>query len=86
MRYQFIFTHRFNRNLKTLRKHNPHLRSDLEFFLTTLDVENHPVIPQTGGARKARMRSKDRGKRGGYRVIYYAIVDKVVWLITIYSS
>ncbi len=65
MRYQFVFTDWFNRNLKLLGKRNPNLRIDFEFFLQTLDAEVAPVIPKTGGARKARMKAKGRGKRGG---------------------
>ncbi|MDO9130814.1 MAG: hypothetical protein Q7U34_13215 [Anaerolineales bacterium] len=71
MRYRFVFTAWFDRDLKSLRKHNPDLRSDFESFLQTLDAKAHPLIPNTSGARKARMKAKRRGKRGGYRVVYY---------------
>jgi len=86
MRYRFIFTAWFDRDLKSLRKHNPDLRSDFESFLQTFDAEAHPVIPNTGGARKAKMKAKGRGKRGGYRVVYYVIKGNTVWLITIYDK
>ncbi len=62
------------------------MRHDIEIFLTALDAEAHPVIPGAGGARKARMRAKGRGKRGGYRVIYYLALADTVWLITIYDK
>jgi len=84
--YRFVFTDWFNRNLKSLRKHNPNLRAELEIFLATFEIEAHPIIPQTGGARKARMKIKGRGKRGGYRVVYYTVVNQVVYLITIYDK
>jgi hypothetical protein len=33
------------------------------------------------------MKARMRGKRGGYRVIYYFITaDQAVWLITIYDK
>ena len=86
MKYQFIFTSWFDRNLKSLRKHNPSLRGDFESFLQTFDAEAHPVIPHTGGARKARMSAKGRGKRGGYRVVYYFVLENTVWLLTIYDE
>ena len=86
MPYRFIFTAWFDRNLKSLRKHNPSLRGDFESFLQTFDAEAHPIIPRTGGARKARMSAKGRGKSGGYRVIYYFVVENTVWLITIYDK
>jgi mRNA-degrading endonuclease RelE of RelBE toxin-antitoxin system len=86
MAYRFIFTAWFDRNLKSLRKHNPSLRGDFESFLQTFDAEAHPIIPRTGGVRKARMSAKGRGKSGGYRVIYYFVLEDTVWLITIYDK
>ncbi len=86
MRHRFVFTAWFDRDLKSLRKHNPELRSDFESFLQTLDAEAHPLIPNTGGARKTRMKAKGRGKRGGYRVVYYLVEGDTVWLITIYNK
>lgn len=35
------------------------------------DPEAGPVIPGSGGVRKLRWGAPGRGKRGGYRVIYY---------------
>ncbi len=86
MKYRFFFTTWFDRNLKSLRKHNPSLRSDFESFLQAFDAEAHPIIPRTGGARKARMSAKGRGKRGGYRVVYYFVLEDTVWLLTIYDK
>lgn len=86
MNYRFVFTAWFNRNLKRLSRRNPHFRTDFELFLSTLNADLHPIIPHTSGARKARMKVAGRGKRGGYRVIYYFIEDDAVWLITIYDK
>ena len=36
-----------------------------------LRPEQGPVIPGSGGLRKVRWGGKGRGKRGGFRVIYY---------------
>jgi mRNA-degrading endonuclease RelE of RelBE toxin-antitoxin system len=33
------------------------------------------VIPNSGGVRKLRCRAPGRGKRGGYRIIYYLLVQ-----------
>ncbi len=77
-RYQFILSRWFNRQLKLLRKRNPHLEKDLESFLDTFIPDIHPVIPGTGGACKARMKVSGRGKRGGYRVVYYVFIEDVV--------
>ena len=86
MRYRYVFTERFERNLRYLHRHNPHLRRDLKAFLGALDADAHPVISGTGGARKARMKVSGRGKSGGYRVIYYVFLEETVWLLTIYDK
>ncbi len=45
------------------------------------------VIPGSGGARKARIRAKGRGKSGGYRVItFYSGVALPVFLLDIYAK
>jgi len=86
MQYRFVFTDWFNRNLKRLSRKNHHLQTDLKRFLSNLDATKNPVIPHTGGARKARMKVTGRGKRGGYRVIYYLVANDTVWLLTIYDK
>lgn len=86
MRYRFVFTKWFDRNVSHLQRHNPRLTQDIENFLRQFDPEAHPVISGTGGARKARMRKSGRGKSGSYRVIYYLYIADTVWLITIYDK
>ena len=44
--------------------------SALQIALMT-DPEAGPVIPGSGGVRRLRWAAPGRGKRGGYRVIYY---------------
>jgi mRNA-degrading endonuclease RelE of RelBE toxin-antitoxin system len=45
------------------------------------------VIPGLKGVRKARWGRKNRGKRGGVRVIYlYAVVKRTLYLLTVYSK
>ena len=45
------------------------------------------VIPGSGGVRKLRWRAPGRGKRGGYRVIYYArIAQGVIYMLTMYPK
>lgn len=39
------------------------------------------LIPGTGGLRKIRWKAEGRGKRGGYRVIYYWAVSPAVILM-----
>ena len=86
MRYRYVFTEWFERNLRHLHRHNPRLRRDLTEFLQGLDAEAHPVISGTGGARKARMKASGRGKSGSYRVVYFLYTGDTVWLLTIYDK
>jgi len=45
------------------------------------------VIPNSGGVRKFRWRAAGRGKRGGYRVIYFSrLTENEIWLLTIYPK
>ncbi len=45
------------------------------------------VIPGSGGVRKLRWRAPGRGKRGGYRVIYYArLAQGVIYMLTMYPK
>jgi len=45
------------------------------------------VIPGSGGVRKLRWRASGRGKRGGYRVIYYLKLEHgVIWMLTMYPK
>lgn len=46
-----------------------------------------PVIRHSGGVRKLRWRAPGRGKRGGYRIIYYIYrPEGVIWMLTIYPK
>jgi mRNA-degrading endonuclease RelE of RelBE toxin-antitoxin system len=45
------------------------------------------IIPGSGGIRKIRWRAPGRGKRGGYRIIYYAqIAQGMIWMLTMYPK
>ena len=46
-----------------------------------------PVIPGSGGARKARVARGGQGKRGGGRVIYFHVVSPgVLILLALYAK
>ena len=49
--------------------------------------EAGPVIPGSGGVRKFRWGAPGRGKRGGYRVIYYVRrAHGIIWMLTMYPK
>ena len=51
------------------------------------DPDAGEVVAGTGGVRKLRWRAAGRGKRGGYRVIYFArVAQGVIWMLTMYPK
>jgi len=49
--------------------------------------EAGPIIPGSGGVRKLRWAAPGRGKRGGFRVIYYLRSRaEVIWMLTMYPK
>lgn len=51
------------------------------------EPEAGDVIPGSGGCRKLRWRAKGRGKRGGYRVIYFLrIAEGLIVLVLLYAK
>jgi hypothetical protein len=61
----------YERNAKRLLK--PDELAAMEKAIAA-DPEKHPVMPGTGGIRKARWAIEGSGKSGGVRVIYYYLV------------
>jgi mRNA-degrading endonuclease RelE of RelBE toxin-antitoxin system len=90
MSYEVIAAESFKRSYKKLRKTYKRMDED---FASLLDVlEDNPsegeAIPGfSNKIYKVRMKSADmkRGKRGGFRVIYY-LTDHIVYLLTIYAK
>lgn len=65
------------------------ISSDEELFLLQLEILENPqkgkIVKGTNGARKIRMPLKNKGKRGGARVIYYwQDEDECIWMLTAY--
>jgi mRNA-degrading endonuclease RelE of RelBE toxin-antitoxin system len=77
----------FKRNLRALSKRYRHIRSDLEPLLAQLQTGDCPGDQISGiiyTVFKVRLRNTDaqRGKSGGYRVIYYLKTKAKIILVT----
>jgi len=65
---------------------NEEERMAMEFFIACAP-EGHPIIPGTGGFRKARWARSGRGKSGGFRVIYFFLYEKErIYMAAIYAK
>jgi hypothetical protein len=61
-------------------------RMAMEFFIACAP-ENHPVIPGSGGFRKARWARRGRGKRGGVRVAYFFLAQPGrIYMAAVYAK
>ena len=81
----------FKRQIKRLSRKYRRIRSDLQPFIERLSGGETPGDRIQGAnytVYKARLPNTDagRGKRGGYRVIYYLRRRDDILLVTIYSK
>lgn len=82
--YSFIETRLFTRLSSGLLS-DDELR-ELQAALIA-DPQAGDVVPGSGGVRKLRWKAPGRGKRGGYRVIYFAkLAQGHIWMLTIYPK
>ena len=91
--FSLEFSGDFKKSFKNLVKKYRSLEDDLQPLLARLekgDFSFDDAVPGFEGTiYKARLSSRDqkRGKRGGFRVIYYAITDEeIVTLLAIYAK
>jgi mRNA-degrading endonuclease RelE of RelBE toxin-antitoxin system len=88
---QVEFTPEFKRNIRQLAKKYRHLQADVQPVIAQLESGQTPgtQIPRTGyTVFKVRIQNSDiqKGKRSGYRMIYYLKTPKLVLLITLYAK
>lgn len=82
--YSFIETRLFTRLVREYL--TDHEYSELQNTLIA-NPEAGDVIPGSGGIRKLRWRSPGRGKRGGYRVVYFVKkTSQTFWMLTMYPK
>src|ERR1700722_3662747 len=61
-------------------------RAAMEFFIACAP-EDHPLIPGSGGFRKARWARLGQGKSGGFRVIYFFVAKPGrIYMAAIYAK
>ena len=90
-RVHVVATPHFERQFKRLRKKYRHIQADLKPLVERLEQGETPgdQIPGTGyTVYKERLPSTDsqRGKSGGYRVIYYVRTKDFIFLVEIYPK
>ena len=88
---QILFSDEFKTRLRTLIKRYRSIRTDLQPLLDELQSGNliGDQIPGTGyTVFKVRLKNSDiqKGKSGGYRVIYQLRGDTYILLVVIYSK
>ena len=88
---QIEFTAKFERNLRILAKKYRSISKDIQPIISQLEAEELPGDRVAGidyTIFKLRVKNSDiqKGKSGGYRVIYYIKTATKIILITIYSK
>ncbi|WP_414542672.1 type II toxin-antitoxin system RelE/ParE family toxin [Nostoc sp. CCY0012] len=88
---QIVLTLRFKKDLRELAKRYRSIRSDLQPLIEQLQAGEIPGDRIAGSKYqvfKVRLKNSNiqKGKSGGYRVIYYLKTAQVIILATIYSK
>jgi mRNA-degrading endonuclease RelE of RelBE toxin-antitoxin system len=88
---QIALTPRFKRDLRELAKRYRSIRSDIQPLIEQLQAGEIPG-DRIAGVKyqvfKVRLKNSNiqKGKSGGYRVIYYVKTEQAIILATIYSK
>lgn len=82
--FSFVETRLFSRLLHQYM-------SDQEYGQLQGELVKNPeagsVVRGSGGVRKLRWAATGRGKRGGYRVVYFVRRQKgIIWMLTMYPK
>ncbi|MFQ5708257.1 MAG: type II toxin-antitoxin system RelE/ParE family toxin [bacterium] len=90
-RIQVEFTPEFKRNIRHLSKKYHHIKSDVKPVIEDLEsgkTAGDQVKSVGDTVYKVRIKNTDlkKGKRAGYRLVYYIKTKSEIILITIYSK
>ena len=92
MKLEIITTPTFDKEFKRLKKKYISLPNDLEIFEKELLEDTNIGIDLGGNVRKVRIavKSKNKGKSGGVRVITYSVIlkitDRMIFLVTLFDK
>ena len=82
--FTFIETRLFSRLVRNYLSEEDYCKLQSELIE---NPEAGAVVFGSGGVRKLRWAATGRGKRGGYRVIYFVRrPESVIWMLTIYPK
>jgi mRNA-degrading endonuclease RelE of RelBE toxin-antitoxin system len=82
--FTFVETALFTRLVEQYLSDDEYLKLQLAL---AENPERGPLIPGSGGVRKLRWAASGRGKRGGFRIIYYLrLRSGVIWMLTMYPK
>lgn len=82
----------FKQQVKHLKRKYPSVTAEVRGLVHLLQRGERPgdIVPNVGysGVYKERLRNRSaqRGKRGGFRLIYYEQLEDLVFLLLIYSK
>ena len=90
-RIKVSFTNEFKKNLKSLAKKYNNIKSDLTPYISNLEAGETPGDQIKGTDHivfKVRLpnSSANKGKRSGFRLIYYLKLPDEIILLSIYSK
>ena len=92
MKFEIITTPTFDKEFKRLKKKYNSLPNDLEIFEKELLGNTNIGIDLGGNIRKVRVavKSKNKGKSSGIRVITYSVIfkitDGIIFLVTLFDK
>lgn len=91
MHMQLEYTAEFKRDLRSLSRKYRHIQQDIQPVIEQLQSGNliGDQVPGKGYTLfKVRVRNSDvqKGKSGGYRLIYYLKTSRKIILVTLYSK